>query len=120
MTSSSKYLARLIGPSLIVLPLTEMLNTQIWASNTAAGIYFNGCVLFISGLAVVQNHNIWRPRWPTLITLVGWGSIALGLMRMVAPDKILEGTKRTSREQLMVASGVLLPVGIWLTVKGFF
>jgi hypothetical protein len=97
-----------------------MLNTQIWASNTAAGVYFNGYVLFVNGLAIVQNHNIWRLRWTTLITLVGWGSIALGLMRMVTPEKILEKAMRMSREQLMLAPGLLLPVGIWLTVKGFF
>jgi hypothetical protein len=48
MTSSSKYLARPIGPSLIVLPLTEMLNTQIlqrqcccpWETDSSEGIIY--------------------------------------------------------------------------------
>lgn len=109
-----------MGPSLVALSLTEMFNTEIWASNTAAGVYLNGCILFVSGLAIVQNHNIWRLQWTALITIFGWGSLALGLMRMIAPEKIRQQAARMSREQLRFIPGLLLPFGIWMTVKGFF
>lgn len=88
--------------------------------NTAAGVYLNGIVLFVAGLAVVQNHHYWKGQWPLLITLVGWGDLALGLTRMVAPEKILAATKDASPTQIMILAGMLLPIGILLTLKGFF
>jgi hypothetical protein len=120
MTSSSVVLAQLIGTSVTVISITEILNPQIWANNNAAGVYFNGCTLFVGGLAVVQNHNIWQFHWPTLITAVGWGAITLGLCRMIAPEKVLARARKTSRNRLRVEAAGLLPVGIWLIVKGFF
>ena len=120
MTSLSVSLARLIGPSLAVFSVTEMINSQVWAGNTAAGVYFNGCVLFVCGLGIVQNHSIWGPKWPTIITLLGWGAIVLGLIRMIAPERVLAGAIRTSKNRLMAVPAMLFPIGIWLTVKGFF
>jgi hypothetical protein len=115
----SIQLARLIGPSLTVLTVTEMWNARIWSENTAASIYLNGSILFVAGLAIVQNHNIWKVSWVVLITLLGWGSMALGIMRMGAPEEVLAAKKSTTWQTIIPAL-MLLPIGICLTVLGYF
>ena len=116
---ASRRLARLIGPSLIVITATEMLNSHIWAGNTAAGVYQNGCVLFVAGLTIAQNHNVWVARWPTVITLLGWGGMALGLLRMAAPDRVLDAVKRDTDRQVFGPASAVLLLGMCLTWKGY-
>ena len=84
--TSSKNLAGLIGPTLVTLAVTEVLNFHIWAVNIPAITYFNGIVLFVVGLAIVRAHNRWVLGWPVLVTLVGWIGIAGGLFRTLAPE----------------------------------
>jgi hypothetical protein len=59
---------------------------HIFAAQTAPVVYLNGTLLFVGGLVIVQSHNHWRLGWPLLVTLTGWSVMALGLMRMIAPD----------------------------------
>ncbi|KXS17685.1 hypothetical protein M427DRAFT_54280 [Gonapodya prolifera JEL478] len=96
---TSRRLARIIGPTLAVTTATEAFNAHIWAGNTAAGVFFNGSVLFVAGLSIVQSHNVWKG-WPAAVTAVGWAAAALGTYRMVAPDSVLEGVRRSRPETL--------------------
>jgi hypothetical protein len=59
---------------------------HIFAAQTAPVVYLNGALLFVGGVAIVQAHNRWRWDWPLLVTLTGWGVVALGLFRMIAPE----------------------------------
>ena len=36
--ANSKNIAGLIGPSLVAITISEMLNVHIWAANTAKGV----------------------------------------------------------------------------------
>ena len=115
--ANSKYLAGLIGPSLVAITISETVNIHIWAGNTAAGIHFNGAVLFVAGLAIVRAHNLWVRGWPVLVTLTGWAMMLLGLFRMFFPELQLEGAKHT-----VAASAEIMPVlalGIFLTYQGY-
>ncbi len=58
---------------------------HIFAAQTAPVVYLNGVLLFVGGIAIVQAHNLWRGS-PLLVTLTGWGTLALGLVRMIAPE----------------------------------
>ena len=106
-----------MGPTIVAMTLSEMVNIHIWVSNTAAGIHLNGALLFLAGLAVVRVHNHWPRSWPVMVTLVGWLSIILGLFRMFAPEWQL----RAARETRVVMAGALavLAVGIFLTIKAY-
>lgn len=115
--ANSKNIAGLVGPSLVAITLSEMVNIHIWAGNTAAGIHFNGAVLFVSGLAIVRAHNLWVRGWPVLVTLTGWAIILLGLFRMFFPELQLEGAKHTA-----AVSAEIMPVlalGVFLTYKAY-
>ena len=119
-TSNSSQLAGLIGPSLIAITVSETLNYHIWAGNSAAGIHFNGAVLFVAGLAIVRAHNQWVRAWPVIVTLVGWFVLALGLFRMFAPELVLQGAQEAGNSTAIIASTTfVLAIGIYLTYKAY-
>ena len=86
MSATSRTIARIVGPACIALAVTERMNMDIYAVQTAPIVYLNGTLLFVGGVAIVQAHNIWVRRWPLLVTLVGWGVLGVGLTRMIAPQ----------------------------------
>jgi len=114
---NSKELAKLIGPTIIAVTVSETINVHIWEANVAAGIHLNGALLFLGGLSIIRIHNHWVRSWPILVTLTGWFIILLGLFRMFAPEMQLEGAKNTT----MVAALTMLTlaIGIILTFKAY-
>lgn len=117
-SASSRKIAAVMGPAIIAITLSETVNIHIWAGNTAAGVYFNGAVLFVVGLAIIRAHNLWIRGWPVLITVMAWSLMLLGLFRMFFPELQLEAAQHTSGT-LMEIIPVML-VGIFLTYKAYF
>jgi hypothetical protein len=120
--TSSVRLARLLGPSLVTITSTELLNSHIWSSNTAPGIYLNGCLLFVAGLAIVQNHNVWIRSWEMVITVLGWGGMMLGVVRMAMPGRVLEAVRndgRTGGGGIWGMGMLVLGMGVFLMGKGY-
>jgi len=118
---NSVYVARLLGPALIGITVTEWMNLDIF--NAAIGpsfathVYLNGTLLFIAGLAIVRAHNLWTRRWPVLITIVGWFGILAGLGRMAAPLSAQQAGK--SPAVVYGSLIALLVIGIVLTFKSY-
>jgi hypothetical protein len=84
--ANSKNIAGILGPSLMALSASEAANVNVWASDTPAGIYFNGAALFVAGLAIVREHNFWVRDWTLMVTVLGWSALMIGLFRMFAPE----------------------------------
>jgi hypothetical protein len=42
----------------------------------------------VPGLAIVYFHNRWTGGWPVLVTVMGWLSLVVGLLRMVFPTQM--------------------------------
>ncbi|GFH44576.1 hypothetical protein CTEN210_01050 [Chaetoceros tenuissimus] len=92
-TKITLTVARITGPSLTVLILTEnpLVNPNLYQQQSPVVVYLNGFVLFVAGLAIVQCHNVWlltggNFRITTLlVTIIGWGSLLLGSSRMLLP-----------------------------------
>ncbi len=82
---TSRRIARIAGPTLIVLGLSEAINIDSFAGIAAPVVYLNGALLFIADLSIVQAHNRWVRNWPLILTLVGWILMFGGLYRMFAP-----------------------------------
>jgi hypothetical protein len=118
MTNSRK-IAGLIGPAIIFTTISETINSHIWAGNTAAGVHFNGTVLFVAGLALVRAHNQWMRGWPVLITLSGWFIMLLGLFRMFAPELQLQAAQSSS-DWLLPSVIPEIACGIFLTFKAYY
>lgn len=115
--ANSKNIAGLLGPAIVAITISETLNVHIWADNTAAGVYLNGALLFIAGLAIVRAHNLWVRGWPVLVTFTGWFVMLLGLFRMFFPELQLDATQHTAA--VIVETMPVFAVGILLTFKAY-
>jgi uncharacterized protein YjeT (DUF2065 family) len=90
---SSKRLAGLIGPTLIAITTSEMMNPDIWGAVTAPVTYHAGTLLFVAGLSIVYARNRWTRSWPVMVTIVGWVAVLGGLFRMFAPEFAQRGAQ---------------------------
>ena len=84
-TQASNTIARIAGPTLVVLAVTEAINIDVFARIPACVVYLNGTLLFVGGVAILQAHNRWTKDWTVILTLIGWALLLGGLYRMLAP-----------------------------------
>jgi hypothetical protein len=115
--ANSKDIAGLLGPAIVAITASETVNIHIWAGNNAAGVYLNGAILFVAGLAIIRAHNLWVRGWPVLITLSGWFYMLLGLFRMFFPELQLEAAKHPST--IGVGTIALMLVGVYMTYQAY-
>ena len=112
---NSKELAKLIGPTISVMTISEMINLHIWNTNIPVVTYLNGIILFLAGISIIRIHNIWAGSWRTIITLVGWFGIIGGLFRIFFP----EARQAENSIGTYVVISFLLLIGLFLTFKGY-
>jgi hypothetical protein len=106
-------IAALIGPTLMLLAVTEILNFRIWLNVQPTVVYLNGLILFVAGLAILNAHSRWTGDWTVLITVIGWLCLLLGLYRTLFP-----AAKQAARNVWTYALlGLLFIVGCFLTAK---
>lgn len=113
---TSATIASLLGPTLVVLSITEFLNFRIWAKIDPTVVYLNGLFLFVGGLVIVRFHHHWHLDWTLVITLTGWSILLLGLYRCFFP--VAPQLKQSGYANIVFA--LLLATGLFLTVKGYF
>jgi cytochrome bd-type quinol oxidase subunit 2 len=115
--ASSKFIAGLVGPTLIAITASEYFNSHIWSLVTPPITYQAGTMLFVAGLSIVRTHNIWTRGWPVVITILGWIGIVLGLGRMFFPE--LAQTAAQNPLVPLTSQIILFVAGLFLTVKAF-
>jgi len=111
----SRTLARIVGPLLIALGVTEALNFDIYVGMTPTVVYLNGTLLFTAGVAIVQAHNRWQPLTPAVVTLFGWLFLLAGLYRMAAP----KSAQMVDGPATWITFAVLVVAGAFLCLKGY-
>ncbi|WP_309645492.1 hypothetical protein [Phenylobacterium sp.] len=115
MSSASRTIARIVGPPVVALAVTEWINMDIFAQQTAPVVYLNGTLLLVGGVAILQAHNRWSPGWPLLVTLTGWITAALGLLRMIAP----QATQAQEGPTINLVFIALAILGGALSIRGY-
>lgn len=113
---NSRQLAQIIGPTLSVMTLSEMINLSIWESNIPGLTFLNGVLLFVGGISIIRVHNFWGRSWTILITLIGWLTVLLGLLRMLFPTAKQAGENFSTYLLLTV----LFVIGLFLALKGYY
>jgi len=113
---NSRQLAQIIGPTLSVMTISEMINLSIWESNIPSVTFLNGVLLFVGGISIIRVHNFWVRSWIILITLLGWVIIILGLLRMFFPTAQQAGENFSTYLLLTV----LFVIGLFLVLKGYY
>ena len=115
--TNSKYIAGLIGPTLMALTLSEseFIQPHLYDAQIPPVVYLSGALLFVAGLSIVRVHNLWMGGWPVLVTLVGWLAMLLGLFRMFAAGNYQHVAQNTTA--LLALEIVGFAVGMFLTFK---
>jgi hypothetical protein len=116
----SKSIAGIVGPTLIVMIFSEMRlwNPTLYDAQIVPLIYLNGVLLFVAGLAIVKNHNIWIYGWETLVTIIGYIVIIVGLFRMFFPE--IQKAEFDNNNSILIVEFILILIGIFLTFKAYF
>ena len=78
----SKSIAGIVGPTLIVMVLSELKiwNPTLYETQIVPLVYLSGVLLFIAGISIVRIHNISVVGWQTSVKIIGWLVILLGLI----------------------------------------
>ena len=123
----SLFLARLIGPVLVITGLSMLGNAQNYL-DIATGIIGDGALLYfaavlglLAGMALVLAHNAWIADWRLIITLLGWVSVIESAAWILAPNLLA----RLYAPLLVPAmplfgGGVALLLGAVLCYFGYF
>lgn len=115
--ANSKKIAGLLGPSIVVLVVSEVMNAHIWINVTAVQTYLAGALWFVAGFAILRSHNLWVFDWRMCITFMGWFITFGGLSRMFFPEVSKEGAQNAP--VVFALQMALLVVGIFLTYKAY-
>ena len=123
----SIYLARLIGPPLLVAGVGVLFNGEVFRALyeqfviSPALLYLSGVIALPVGIAIVLAHNLWVKDWRVIVILFGWLTVIGGVARMVAPQlaQIVGGAVLDTPYTLTVAGVVMAAIGCVLSYFGF-
>jgi hypothetical protein len=125
--TTSKTIAALLGPTLVASAISLLANLGTRTiieglSQRPALIMIAGYAAFVPGLAIVYFHNRWTGGWPVLVTVMGWHSLVVGLLRMVFPTQIAALTMKIAPSAagvFPVVAVVFLLIGGFLSFKAY-
>jgi hypothetical protein len=125
--ATSVFLAKLIGPVLLVASIGLFLNAAGYRAmaqeflRSPALIYLAGILTMTAGVAIVLSHNVWVANWPVLITIFGWLSVIGGAARIALPEQTrkLGDTMLRNPRTMQVGGAIWLAIGAILCFFGY-
>ncbi len=124
----SIFFARLLGPYFVIVAIGFLFNLKTYQRlledfcKNVALIYIGGVLALWFGLVVVLFHNVWVANWTVIITIFGWLGIIKGAWLIILPNTVARFTEAYQKKTvaLTVHLAVVLALGIFLMVKGYF
>jgi hypothetical protein len=122
MMQTSLFLARLIGPVMLVIGLAVFANQRGFRDMaeeflaSRALMFLAGLVIMPAGLAIVLTHNVWTADWRVLITIFGWLCAIGGAIRLFEPPFLV----KTGRAFLKQAYFTPMAAAIWVALGLLF
>ncbi len=120
--STSKTIAALLGPTLVASGAMVLANLDAMPAliegmaQSPMLVVLAGYAAFVPGLAIVYFHNRWTGGWPVLVTVMGWLSLVVGLIRMIFPTQFAAMASKLAP----APSGALIAIGVvFLLIGGF-
>ncbi len=120
--SNSLFLARLIGPVMLLVGLSVFANQRGFRDMaeeflaSRALMFLSGLLLLPVGIAIVLVHNVWTADWRVLITIFGWLNAIGATVRLFRPPFLLE----TGRTLLKQPRFTLIAASIWVVLGLLF
>jgi hypothetical protein len=124
---TSRVLARIMGPTLVVPAAGVLLNLETYQrmiaefSQSPALCYLGGFMALLIGLVLLQFHSKWEAHWPVIITILGWLCVVKGAALILFPGFVLNlwHPYAANAAPLIVSLGISFVVGVFLTVQGY-
>ena len=124
---TSIYLARLMGPMLVVMGLASLIHPERMRHmareflDGEALIFMSGVITLPVGLAIVNTHNVWQIGWPVIITFFGWLMILAGIARMMLPRamKTIGGAMIEKTAYLAIPGALMVALGAYISYQGY-
>ena len=129
--STSRYIARLMGPVLLIIGIGMVMGMltegDAYSSllkefiGSRALIFVTGMLTLIAGVAIVNAHNVWEPDWRVVITVLGWLFILRGFMNLVFPETVqtLGDRMIASHAGVLAGAAVTIVLGAILSIMGY-
>jgi len=125
--ASSKLIAALAGPMMMVLGMAMLINGRVFqrtADHLAENpgfIFFAGLLSLVAGLAVVRAHNLWVDDWRVIITILGWHAILGGMVNVITPNAVAAIRRGMGHNYWATGFGGLIAfsLGAFLADKGW-
>src|SRR5258708_11974293 len=92
--STSVFIARLIGPVILVIGLAVFTNQRAFRDMaeeflaSRALLFLSGLLIMPVGLAIVLTHNIWAVDGRGMITLFGWLNVIAARLPLFSPRSL--------------------------------
>jgi len=124
---TSIFLARLIGPALLIVGIGILVNQSYYRGMTRELVasrplfYLAAAIGVTGGLAIVLVHNVWALNWRVLITLFGWINLIRGAASILLPEQSFAygGRMMASKYMPMIPAAVALFIGLTLSYFGY-
>jgi hypothetical protein len=121
------FIARLIGPVLVVIGVSILLNEEIYAAiaieavHSPTLIYLSGVLALPIGIAMLNFQRAWTADWRVIITVLGWLFTLGGVVRILLPHLAasIGGTMFAGPVVLQIAAVIVLIVGGLLCFEGY-
>ena len=119
---TSLFLARLIGPVMLVIGLAVFANQRVFREMaeeflaSRALMFLAGLIIMPAGLAIVLTHNVWTADWRVLITIFGWLCAIGGAIRLFEPPFLV----KTGRAVLKQPTFTPIAAAIWVALGLLF
>jgi uncharacterized protein YjeT (DUF2065 family) len=120
--SNSLFLARLIGPVILVVGLAVFINPRAFREiseefmASQALMFISGLLVMPAGLAIVLVHNLWTADWRVIITIFGWIGTIGAVLRLLAPQFVVP----TGRAMLQRPHFTTIVGTIWIALGLLF
>ena len=122
----SIFLAKVFGLYLVIISIAVWLRRKdlgelaVSFSQDKVHIYLSGVIFLLLGLALVVSHNIWDTAWQSVISVLGWLTLAKAGIRIFFTNKVGKfAHKAVGSKWYWLAIVASFSIGIWLVYKGF-
>ena len=124
---TSLFLARLIGPVMLVVGLAVFANLRRFRDiaeeflASRALMFLSGLAIMPVGVAIVLKHNIWTADWRVLITIVGWLNVVSGVLRLFGPLFVVRAGHAILKQPYFtsVAAAIWVVIGLLFCFFGY-
>ena len=125
--SKSLFLARLLGPVMLVVGLAVFANPRGFREMaeeflaSRALMFFSGLIIMPVGVAIVLTHNFWTADWRMVITVFGWLCAVGGALRLFGPLFVVKAGHAMLRQPYFtpIAAAIWVVLGLLFCFFGY-